>query len=61
MAKNSYYIEDGKIRGAVSETMINGNLDGLLRSITGISRETVADGYSVLPWLAADGIVVSGK
>ena len=61
VAKNSYYIEDGEIRGAVSETMINGNLDALLRSITGISRETVADGSSVLPWLAADGIVVSGK
>lgn len=61
VAKNSYYIEDGEIRGAVSETMINGSLDGILRDIVAISRETVADGGSVLPWLAADGIVVSGK
>lgn len=61
VAKNSYYIEDGEVRGAVSETMINGSLDGILRDITGISCETVADGTSVLPWLAADGIVISGK
>ena len=61
VAKNSYYIEDGKVLGAVSETMINGSLDGMLCDLVAISSETVADGTAVLPWLAADGIVISGK
>lgn len=61
VAKNSFLIEDGVIRGAVSETMINGNLAELLNSITDISKETVCDGTSVLPYIAFDHVVISGK
>lgn len=61
VAKNSFLIEDGKIKGAVTETMINGNLADMLQNIVAISKETVADGASVLPYLAVDGIVISGK
>lgn len=61
VAKNSFLIEDGMIRGAVSETMINGNLAELLNSITDISKETVCDGTSVLPYIAFDHVVISGK
>ena len=61
VAKNSFLIENGKIGRAVTETMISGNLGRMLRQVRGISRETCADGSSVLPYLAVDGIVISGK
>ncbi len=61
VAKNSYLIENGEIKGAVSETMINGNLGAMLQNIEAISKEIVADGNMVLPYVAVNGIVVSGK
>lgn len=61
VAKNSFLVEDGEIKGAVSETMINGNLAQLLNSLTAVSKETVADGASVLPYMAFEGVVISGK
>ncbi len=61
VAKNSFLIEDGKIGPAVSETMISGNLAGMLLSVEGVSRETVSDGSASLPWLAVGGITISGK
>ena len=61
VARNSFLVEDGQIKGAVSETMINGNLAELLNNLNSISRETVEDGYSVLPYMAFDKVVISGK
>ncbi|HSK67679.1 MAG TPA: metallopeptidase TldD-related protein [Candidatus Limnocylindria bacterium] len=61
VAKNSFLIEDGKVGPAVSETMISGNLAGMLGAVEGISRETVRDGSGSLPWLAVGGITISGK
>lgn len=61
VAKSSFYIENGEIKGAVNETMVNGNLYSILNSIRGITEERVCDGYSILPYLAADGIVISSK
>lgn len=61
VAKNSFLVENGEIKGAVSETMINGNLAQLLNHLVAISKETVADGTSVLPYMAFDGVVISGK
>ncbi|MBD5459614.1 MAG: TldD/PmbA family protein [Lachnospiraceae bacterium] len=61
VAKNSFLIEDGQIKGAVSETMINGNLADLLNNLVAISEETVEDGTSVLPYMAFDKVVISGK
>ncbi len=61
VAKNSFYVENGKIVGAVTETMINGNLEQVFKNVTAISKEQVCDGGSVLPWLACGGIVISGK
>ena len=49
------------VKGAVSETMISGNLADLLNSLVAISRETVENGSSVLPYMAFDGVVISGK
>ncbi len=61
VAKNSFLIENGKIRGAVTETMVNGNLAEAFRNIRGISKELLCDGGSVIPYIAVDGIVISGK
>ena len=61
VAKNSFYVENGKIVGAVTETMINGNLEQVFQNVIAVSKEQVCDGSSVLPWLACGGIVISGK
>lgn len=61
VAKNSFLIEDGKITKALSETMISGNLADILKNISCISRETFCDGNSVLPYIAFEGVTVSGK
>ncbi len=61
VAKNSYLIENGQIKGAVSETMINGNLGAMIQNVKAISKETVADGSMVMPYVAVNNIVISGK
>ncbi len=61
VAKNAFLVENGNIAGAVSEVMINGNLGEMFGNIAGVSRETVEDGSSVLPYMSFSGIVVSGK
>lgn len=61
VAKNSFIIENGEITGAVSETMISGNIADMLMKLEGVSSETLCDGYSVCPYMAFDGITVSGK
>lgn len=61
VAKNSFLIEKGKIGPALSETMISGNLADMLNRLRAISSEQVADGMSVLPYMAFDGITISGK
>ena len=61
VAKNSFLVEDGEIKGAVTETMINGNLGDMFNHLVSISKETIANGQMVLPYFCVDGIVVSGK
>ena len=61
VAKNSFLIENGKIGPALSETMISGNMADMLLHLRAISSEQVADGMSVLPYMAFDGITISGK
>jgi len=61
VAKNSFYIEDGRIKFPVSETMISGNLYKALAGVSGISRERVSLGTAVYPWVAISGINISGK
>jgi PmbA protein len=61
VAKNSYLVENGNIKGAVNETMISGNLAELLNNVEAISSEVVCDGMSVLPWIAFKGVTISGK
>ena len=61
VAKNSFLIENGKIGPALSETMISGNMADMLNRLRAISSEQVVDGMSVLPYMAFDGITISGK
>ena len=61
VAKNSFLIEHGRVTRAVTETMINGNLGDMLQNVRGISKETDDSGLFSLPYLAVDGIVISGK
>jgi PmbA protein len=61
VAKNSYYVEDGKILYPVSETMISGNLSQLFAGISHVSQESVNFGNSIYPYLLAPGVTISGK
>jgi PmbA protein len=61
IAKNSFYIEDGKILYPLAETMISGNLRDLLLSIRAISKETVDSGGARLPTIAAGGVTIHGR
>lgn len=60
VAKNSYLIEHGELK-PVTEVMISGNLAEMLNHLAGISKETIANGMSVLPWAAFDGITIAGN
>lgn len=61
VAKTSFLIENGRIKEAVNETMISCNLLNILKNIMAISREQVTNGYYKLPYIAFDGVVISGK
>lgn len=61
VAKNSFLIENGKIKCAVTETMVNGNLGDAFANIAAISKEQICNGDSVVPYIAVKGIVISGK
>jgi PmbA protein len=60
VAKNSFLIENGKITGAVAETMVSGNMLEMLVNVAGISSELDCGGGSVIPWAAFNGVVISG-
>ncbi len=61
VAKNSFYIEDGEIKGAVMETMISGNLVDMFANVTAVSSEQISDGAMLIPYMATSGITISGK
>ena len=61
VAKNSFLIENGKIAGALTETMISGCVPDMLNSIHAISSDLLKDGGLSLPYIAFDGVTISGK
>ena len=61
VAKNSFLIEDGKITKALSETMVSANLHEMLHKLRAVSSEVQENGTSVVPYIAFDGVTVSGK
>ena len=61
VAKNSFLVENGRIVGAVSETMINGSFLDLMKNVRAISSDTESSGGGVMPWAAFNGVTISGK
>lgn len=61
VAKNSFLIEKGKIAYALTETMISGCVPDMLRHIRAVSSDVLKDGSGVLPYIAFDGLTISGK
>ena len=56
-----YLIENGKIVTALTETMISGCVPDMLQNVRAVSSEALRDGYCCLPFIAFDGVTVSGK
>lgn len=61
VAKNSFLIENGKVTGAASEVMVNGNLGYIFNNIKSVSRETEESGDYSVPYICVDGVTVTGK
>jgi len=61
IAKNAFYVEDGKIRYPLAATMISGNLCELLLAIRAVSKETVDFGHGRFPTIAAGGVTIHGR
>jgi PmbA protein len=61
VAKNSFLIENGRIKCALSETMISGCVADMLKNIRAVSSDVLKDGSVALPYVAFDGLTVSGK
>ena len=61
VAKNSFMIEDGRITHALSETMISGCVPDMLNQIRDISSDVLKDGSMCVPYIAFDGVTISGK
>ena len=61
VAKNSFYVEDGKIVGPLTETMIAGNFVSVLQAIKAVSSETIDFGTARFPWVSASGVTISTK
>ena len=59
VAKNSYYIENGKIKHPVIETMISGNIAQMCMNIRDVSKENINFGDAILPWVSFDGLTIS--
>lgn len=60
VAKNSYFVENGRIVHPLGETMISGNLLRLFENVMGVSRESISFGSKRLPWLLSSGVTVAG-
>ena len=59
VAKNSYYIKDGKLQYPIKETTVSGNMVDLLQSIEAVSSERLNFGSAILPWVRVSGITAS--
>ncbi|MBO4377344.1 MAG: TldD/PmbA family protein [Clostridia bacterium] len=61
VAKNGFLIENGKITCALSETMISACVPDMLNNIRDISSDVLQDGSLSVPYIAFDGITISGQ
>lgn len=49
--KNSFRVDRGRVGGALSETMISGNIAQMLHDVAAVSAERIDSGDWLLPWL----------
>ncbi len=56
-----YYIEKGKLKGRLVNTMIAGNIYDVLKNIIDISKETKDTELGKFPWVLLEKVNVSGK
>ena len=61
VAKNSFLIENGTVTHALAETMISGCVPDMLNNIRAISSDVLKDGSNRVPYIAFDGVTISGK
>ena len=61
VAKNSFLIENGTVTHALTETMISGCVPDMLNNIRAISSDVLRDGSNSIPYIAFDGVTISGK
>lgn len=61
VAKNSFYIENGKVLYPVKEIMISGNLFSLFNDISSISSQRIDYGTGIMPWITVENIQITGK
>lgn len=61
VAKNSFYVEDGRVRHAIQETMVAGNFADLLQSIHAVGSNAVNYGGHRFPAVATRGATISTK
>jgi PmbA protein len=61
IAKNAFYIENGKLKYPLAETMISGNLREIIQAIRDVSRETINFGSGEYPTIAAGGVTIHGR
>ena len=59
VAKNSFYIEDGRIRYPLISTMASGDFPSLLENIRAVSSESINFGGGEFPYLAVSGVTIS--
>ena len=59
VAKNSYYIENGKIKHPLTETMVSGNIREMFENLDEISSDRIDFGSGIFPWISFKGITVS--
>lgn len=61
VAKSSRFLRNGQDQGAVTETMIAGNVFDLIQSIAAVSNTTeIISGAIELPWVVVDNVSVTG-
>ena len=61
LAKSSFYVEDGEVKGAVLEAMVSSNLFDIFNNVKAVSKELLCDGSMVVPYLQVSGVTVSGN
>ncbi len=61
VAKNSFLIENGRVTDALTETMISACVPEMLKNVRAVSSDLLKDGSMALPYVAFDGVTVSGR